>query len=95
LREERSNNEQQKSNFETMLRNLQMRERDSVIGKEEASRRIQEIKEQHGQEYHELEGKYDSVRRRMQEQIDQLTERNQELDMSLKIHIEDFQRENG
>jgi len=28
-----------------MIRNLQTRERDSVIGKEEASRRVQDIKE--------------------------------------------------
>lgn len=70
-----------------------MRERDSVIGKEEASRRIQEIKESHANEYHELESKYEAVRRRMQEQIDQLTERNQELELSLKIQIEDYQKE--
>jgi hypothetical protein len=42
-----------------------MRERDSVIGKEEASRRIQEIKEQHMIEYRELESKYDGLRKRM------------------------------
>ena len=70
LKEERNKNEEQKATHDQMMRNLQMRERDSVIGKEESSRRIQEIKEAHAQEYQELEAKYDNIRRRMQEQID-------------------------
>ena len=45
------------------------------------------------QEYRELEARYESIRKRMQEQIDQLTERNQELELSLKIQIEDYQKE--
>ena len=52
------------------MRNIQNRERESVIGKEEASRRLQEIKEQHGKEYQELESKYESIRKRLSEQID-------------------------
>ena len=33
------------------MRNIQSRERESVINKEEASKRLQEIKESHSQEY--------------------------------------------
>ena len=76
LREERTKNEEQKQAHDQMIRNLQSRERDSVIGKEEASRRIQDIKEQHAIEYQELENKYDTIRKRLSENIDQLTERN-------------------
>ena len=47
------------------MRNIQNRERESVIGKEEAARRLQEIKEVHTSEYHELESKYESIRKRL------------------------------
>ena len=76
LREERQRYEEQRQQHEQMLRNLQMRERDSVIGKEEASKRIQEIKDKQMEEYRELEGRYETIRKRMQEQVDTLTERN-------------------
>ena len=36
-------------------------------------------------EYQELEDKYDQIRKRLQEQVDQLQERNSELELSLKI----------
>ncbi len=67
MKEERTKNEEQKQAHDHMLRNLQSRERDSVIGKEEASRRVQEIKESHSVEYQELEGKYESIRKRLSE----------------------------
>lgn len=93
LKEERIKNDEQRQAHDTILRNIQNRERESVIGKEEASKRIQELKEQHTAEYQELERKYELIRKRLTEQIDQLTERNQELELSLKIQIEDYQKE--
>lgn len=90
LREERAKNDDQRSTHDQILRNIHARERESVIGKEEAGRRIQEIKEQHTLEYQELEKKYDLVRKRLMGEIDQLSERNQELELSLKIQIEDY-----
>ena len=50
-----------------MIRNIQSRERESVIGKEEASKRIQEIKESHTVEYQEMERKYEQIRKRLSE----------------------------
>lgn len=70
LREERQRYEEQRQQHDHMLRNLQMRERDSVIGKEEAGKRIQEIKDKQMEEYKELEGTFETKRKRMQEQID-------------------------
>lgn len=70
LKEERVKNEEQKAAHDQILRNIQSRERESVIGKEEAARRLQDIKEQHTQEYQELEAKYESIRKRLSEQID-------------------------
>lgn len=55
-----------------MLRSIQGRERDSVIGKEEANKRINEIRDAHGVEYQELEAKYNDVRSKLGTQIDQL-----------------------
>ena len=40
-----------------------------------------------------MEAKYDLTRQRLSAQIDQLTERNQELELSLKIQIGDFEKE--
>ncbi len=51
LKEERIKNDEQRQAHDQILRNIQSRERESVIGKEEASRRIQEIKESHTNEY--------------------------------------------
>jgi molecular chaperone GrpE (heat shock protein) len=56
-----------------------------VLGKEESAKIVADLKEQHAQEYHELEAKFENVRKRLTEQIDQLTERNQELELSMKI----------
>jgi hypothetical protein len=38
-----------------------------VIGKEEAAKRIQDMKEAHTQEYQELEAKYEAIRKRLTE----------------------------
>jgi hypothetical protein len=67
LKEERIKNDEQRQAHDQILRNIQSRERESVIGKEEASRRIQEIKEQHTVEYQEMEKKYEGIRRRLTE----------------------------
>lgn len=47
------------------MRNIQSKERESVINKEEASKRLQEIKEIHSNEYAEMVAKYDSIRKRL------------------------------
>lgn len=46
---------------------------------------MQDVKDKHSEEYQELEAKFDLVRKRMGDQVDQLTERNSELELSLKI----------
>lgn len=51
LKEERLKNEEQRQGHDQMLRNLQSRERDSVIGKEEAAKRVADIKDQLSVEY--------------------------------------------
>jgi hypothetical protein len=40
IREERTKNEEQKQSYEQIMRNIQNRERESVIGKEEAAKRL-------------------------------------------------------
>lgn len=67
LKEERVKNEEQKQAHDQILRNIQSRERESVIGKEEAAKRLQEIKEMQSVEYQELEKKYDTIRKRLSE----------------------------
>ena len=51
------------------------------------------MKDIQSKEYQELEMKYETIRKRLTEQIDQLTERNQELELSLKIQVSDFEKE--
>lgn len=65
LKEERTKYDEQRQAHEQIMRNLQSRERESVINKEEASKMLQEIKESHSTEYQELEAKYDSIRKRL------------------------------
>jgi hypothetical protein len=64
--------EEQRQAHEQIMRNIQNRERESVIGKEEAAKQLQSIKEMHSTEYHEMEAKFESERKRLIEQIDQL-----------------------
>lgn len=42
------------------------------------------MKEAHTQEYQELEVKYEAIRKRLTEQLDNLQERNTEMELSLK-----------
>ena len=72
LREERTKYEEQRQAHEQIMRNIQNRERESVIGKEEAAKQLQSIKEMHSTEYHEMEAKFESERKRLIDQIDQL-----------------------
>jgi hypothetical protein len=43
----------------------------------------------HSQEYHELEAKYELIRKRLTEQLDALQERNTEMELSLKAQVDD------
>lgn len=52
------------------MRNIQNRERESVIGKEEAAKQLACIKEMHSTEYQEMEGKFEGERKRLIDQID-------------------------
>lgn len=65
LREERQKYEEQRQAHEQIMRNISNRERESVIGKEEAAKQLQNIKEIHSQEYHEMEAKYQVERKRL------------------------------
>jgi hypothetical protein len=65
LSEERRKNDEQKTSHENILRNIQYKERESVVGKEEASKRMQDVKDKHSEEYQELEAKFDQVRKRL------------------------------
>ena len=47
------------------------------------------MKEAHTQEYQELEAKYEAIRKRLTEQLDNLQERNTEMELSLKAQVED------
>jgi len=43
----------------------------------------------HSQEYHDLEAKYEAIRKRLTEQLDSLQERNSEMELTLKAQVED------
>lgn len=70
LKEERAKYIEQKQNHENMLNSIQDQQRQSVIGKEEATKRINEIKESYVQENKELEKKYEESRQRLSQTID-------------------------
>ena len=65
------------------------------MGKEEAAKRIAELKEQHSKDLQELQGELENQKNRLQTLNDQLQERNQELELSLKIQVGDFEKEVG
>ena len=65
LKEERIKNEEQRSSHDMMIRNIQSRERESVIGKEVSAKQIAELKDIHNKEYQDLEAKFDQTNKRL------------------------------
>ena len=76
-----------------MMQKINSRERESVIGKEDSQKRMQALTDQFNREMQEAEQKFESQRNKLQTQVDQLTDRNQELEISLKIQVGDFEKE--
>lgn len=89
LKEERTKYEEQRAAHEQIMNNIQNRERESVINKEQASKRLQEITEVKALEFQQLQAQYEAERKRLTDQVDALTERNSELELSLKSQLED------
>ncbi len=93
LQESKQQMELQKSNHEQLIKAIQNKEHEQSMGKEEASRRLHEMQQQNSKEITDLTHKYEDQLQKLQIHADQLSERNGELELSLKIQISDFEKE--
>lgn len=66
---------------------------ESNTTKEEADKITKDMRDTHQKEMRELEQDFQDSRKRLQTQIDQLTERNNELELSLKLQVNDLDNE--
>ena len=68
-----------------MLKSLQSSNRDSVIGREEAQIKINEMEQKFMNESKIQEGKYQENRKKLTNELEKLKTRNNELELELKI----------
>lgn len=76
-----------------MMNALSSKEMESTTTKEEADKITKDMRDTHQKEMRELEQDFQDSRKRLQTQIDQLTERNNELELSLKLQVNDLDNE--
>ena len=74
LDQERGQRQEEKKNHDRMLRSIQSSQRESVIGKEEATKQLDDVKSHYMAEYHTLQQQFDQQVVAKEKEINQLTE---------------------
>ena len=78
---------------ESMVKAIQSKDSENAYGKEMADKQLSDLKEAHMKEVRDLEGEFNAIRKRLTGQVDQLTERNSELELALKLQVGDLEKE--
>ena len=60
LEQERNQRQEEKRNHDRMLKSIQSSQRESVIGKEEATKQLDDLKDQFQAECQNMQGSFDS-----------------------------------
>lgn len=76
-----------------MIKTFQVNQRESVIGKEEASKQIEALKENYQNEYRSLQETFEVQIHERDKEITQLTQNNQKLELELQLSSSDFKKE--
>ena len=85
--------EENKKAHESMIKAVENRDVENRVGKATLDKQIQEIQEIHMNEMKDLESQYEATRQRLSVQVDQLTERNSNLELQSKLQKADFDKE--
>ena len=93
LEEEKKKSDEQKQAHDSMLKSLQSSNRESVIGREEAQTKINEMEQKFMNERKKQEEQYNEYRKRLTDEVEQLKKKNNELELQQKIMSGDFEKE--
>ena len=93
LEEEKKKYEEYKHAHESMIQSLQNSSRESVIGKEEAQSKINDMEQKFLVERKQLEEQYNEYRKRITGDLEGLKKKNNELELALKIQEGESQSE--
>ena len=85
LEDEKKKFDESKSAHESVLHSLQAHNRDSVIGREEAQKSINQMEDQFVTERRKQEEQYNDYRKKLTDQVEQLKRRNNELELESKV----------
>jgi hypothetical protein len=83
LDQERGQRQDEKKNHDRMLKSIQSSQRESVIGKEEATKQLDDLKNHFQQECHGLQDQYDKQSAVKEKEIHTLTESCQKLELEM------------
>ena len=93
LNDEKKKFEENKAAHESMLRSLQSTNRESVIGREEAQSKINEMEQKFLQERKKQEETYNEYRKTLTDQVENLKKKNNELELQVKVAEGEFQKD--
>ena len=93
LEVEKKKFEENKAAHESMLRSLQSTNRESVIGREEAQSKINEMEQKFLQERKKQEETYNEYRKTLTDQVENLKKKNNELELQVKVAEGEFQKD--
>jgi len=92
LSEAKKQLEESRKSHETMVKALETKEKDAM-GQEEASKQLMSLKEEHLNEVKELENAHEEIRKRLTAQLEQMTEKANEIELKLKLQQTDNDKE--
>eukprot|EP01022_Parablepharisma_sp_SALTPOND_P029008 TRINITY_DN722_c0_g1_i1.p1 TRINITY_DN722_c0_g1~~TRINITY_DN722_c0_g1_i1.p1 ORF type:complete len:1467 (-),score=323.46 TRINITY_DN722_c0_g1_i1:3360-7760(-) len=92
LSEAKKQLEETRKSHETMVRALENKEKD-VICQEEASKQLIMMKDEHLNEIREIEETHEEVRKRLAAQLEQVSEKANDLELKLKLQQTDYEKD--
>ena len=95
LEDEKKKFEENRQAHESMLKSLQSSSRESVIGKEEAQIKINEMEQKFMNERKVQEEQYNEYRKRLTGELESQKKKNNEIELAHKIKISDLEKETG
>jgi hypothetical protein len=93
VEQEKNQREEVRRNYERMIKTFQAGSRESVIGKEEAQKHLESIKEKFQNDYRSLQESFEIKLDERDKEITQLTQKNQKLELGIQLSSQDFKKE--
>ena len=93
LEDEKKKSDEQRQNHDSMIKSVQSSNRESVIGREEAQIKINEMEQKFMNERKKQEEQYNGYRKTLTDQVEQLKKQKDEIELSKKLAEVDSTKE--